>query len=173
MKKILFTLMLCSLLGSLIYWNTPDRMQFISKTEFHSDLKMISASALNINTTGCNLKQLKNEARIELDDYTFESMAYKPYEDFKDKNIIIAEFGVYGNEEYRILNISQGFINPLTINIYDKKHNLIQTNTYNNSIDKFDFKAQHSGNYQIEFIPSNEDKKNTNKKCIAFSLGYK
>lgn len=161
--------MLCSLLGSLIYWNKPNRIEFVSESTFHSDLKMISASALNINSTGCNLKQLKNEARIELDDYTFESMAYKPYEDFKDKNIIIAEFGVYSNENYRIINISQGFIKPLKINIYDKKHNLIQSNTNN----IFDFKASHSGNYQIEFIVAPEDTKNTNKKCIAFSLGYK
>jgi hypothetical protein len=173
MKKLLFTLIFCSLLGSLIYWNKPNRIEFVSESTFHSDMKMFASSALSINTTGCNLKQLKNEARIELDEYTFESMAYKPYEDFKDKNIVIAEFGVYGNEQYRIINISQGFINPLTINIYDKKHKLIQTNTYNYSIDKFDFKAESSGTYQIEFIPSNEDKKNINKKCVAFSLGYK
>jgi hypothetical protein len=169
MKKILFTLMLCSLLGSLIYWNKPNRIEFVSETYIHSDIKSFAASSLNINPTNCNLKQLKNEARIELDDYTFESMAYKPYEDFKDKNIVIAEFGVFNKEEYRILNISQGFVNPLKINIYDNKHKLIQSNINN----PFDFKAEHSGNYQIEFIPSIEDTKNTNKKCIAFSLGYK
>lgn len=169
MKKIIFTIVLTSLLGSLIYWNTPARIEFVSETTFHSDMKMFASSAMNINSTGCNLKQLKNEAKIELDDYTFESMAFKPYEDFKDKNIIVAEFGVYNNEEYRVINISQGFVNPLKINIYDKKHKLILSNTN----DKFDFKALHSGNYQIEFIPSNEDTKNTNKKCIAFSLGYK
>ena len=77
--------MLCSLLGSLIYWNNPDRIEFVSETSFHSDMKMFASSAMNINTTGCNLKQLKNEARIELDDYVFESMAYNPYDDFKDK----------------------------------------------------------------------------------------
>jgi hypothetical protein len=169
MKKILFTTILSSLLGIMIYWNYPSRIEFVSETSFHSDLKMLASSAINTNSTGCNLKQLKNEARIELDEYTFESMAYKPYEDFKDKNVIIAEFGVYSNENYRIINISQGFKNTLKINIYDKKHNLILSNTNN----PFDFKASHSGNYQIEFIPSNEDTKNTNKKCIAFSLGYK
>jgi hypothetical protein len=169
MKKLIFTIALTSLFASLIYWNIPSRIEFVSETSLHSNLKMLTSSALNINPTGCNLKQLKNEARIELDDYTFESMAYKPYEDFKDKNIIVAEFGVYNNEEYRVINISQGFIKPLKINIYDKKHNLILSNTNN----RFDFKASHSGNYQIEFIPSNEDTKNTNKKCIAFSLGYK
>ena len=165
--------MFCSLLGSLIYWNKPNRIEFVSETYIHSDIKSFAASSLDINTTGCNLKQLKNESILELDDYVFESLAYKAYEDFKDKNLVIAEFSLFSNENYRVLNLSQGFIRPLTINIYDKKHKLIQTNSNNYSLDRFDFKAQHSGTYQIEFIPSIEDTKNTNKKCIAFSLGYK
>jgi hypothetical protein len=76
---------------------------------------------------------------------------------------------IYNNENYRIINISQGFTKPLKINIYDKKHKLIQSNINN----PFDFQASHTGNFQIEFIVAPEDTKNVNKKCIAFSLGYK
>ena len=161
------------MLFTTIYWNlNDDRIQFVSERTIESYFTSIAASAIDINN-GCNIKQLKNEAKIELDEYVFESMAYKPLNDFVDKKLIVAEFSLFNNEDYRILNISQGFNYPLTINIYDKKHKLIQTNLNNPSIDTFDFKATSSGDYQIEFIPSPEDIKNVNKKCIAFSLGYK
>ena len=166
--------MLCSILFSTIYWNLDnEKIEFVSETTLESKFQFfVTASAMNI-TPDCSVKQLKNEAKIELDEYVFESLAYKPYKDFVDKKVIVAEFSLFNNEEYRIINLSQGFIKPLIINVYDKKHKLIQSNINNPSIDRFDFKAQHSGDYQIEFIASTEDINNVNKKCIAFSLGYK
>lgn len=173
MKKLTCILILTLTLGLTIYWNIKpkEQIEFVSETTFHSKINNLTASASDIQND-CNVKTLKNEAKIELDEYTFESMAYKPYKDFIDKKLIVAEFSVFNNEEYRVINISEGFIKPLTINLYDKKHKLIDSNI-NNQKQIFDFKATNSGNYTIEFVPSNEDTKNINKKCIAFSIGYK
>ena len=121
----------------------------------------------------CNEKTIKNEAKISLNDYTFESMAFKPYFEFDNKKIIKAEFSTFSGEKYRMVNISQNFLKPIIINIYDANDKLILTNKYDNSIDTFDFTTDKSGDYLIEFIISSEDAKTVKNKCVAFVLGYK
>ena len=136
-------------------------------------LTMVIAMMAQDSIAQCNEKTIKNEAKISLNDYTFESMAFKPYFEFDNKKVIKADFSTYSGEKYRIANISQNFLKPITINIYDADNKLFITNKYDNSIDTFDFTADKSGDYVIEFIISPEDTKNVKNKCVAFVLGYK
>jgi hypothetical protein len=136
-------------------------------------LTMVIAMMAQDSFAQCNEKTIKNEAKISLNDYTFESMAFKPYFEFDNKKIIKAEFSTFSGEKYRIVNISQNFLKPIIINIYDANNKLILTNKYDNSIDTFDFTTDKSGDYLIEFIVSSEDTKNVKNKCVAFVLGYK
>jgi len=136
-------------------------------------LTMVIAMMAQDSIAQCNEKTIKNEAKISLNDYTFESMAFKPYFEFDNKKVIKAEFSTFSGENYRIANISQNFLKPITINIYDVDNKLILTNKYDNSVDSFDFKTDKSGDYVIEFIISPEDTKNVKNKCVAFVLGYK
>jgi hypothetical protein len=136
-------------------------------------LTMVIAMMTQDSIAQCSQKTIKNEAKISLNDYTFESMAFKPYSEFDNKKVIKADFSTYSGEKYRIANISQNFLKPIIINIYDADNKLILTNKYDNSIDTFDFSADKSGDYVIEFIISPEDTKNVKNKCVAFVLGYK
>ena len=136
-------------------------------------LTMVIAMMAQDSIAQCNEKTIKNEAKISLNDYTFESMAFKSYSEFDNKKVIKAEFSTFSGEKYRIANISQNFLKPIIINIYDADNKLILTNKYDNSIDTFDFSTDKSGDYVIEFLISHEDTKNVKGKCVAFVLGYK
>jgi hypothetical protein len=136
-------------------------------------LTMTIAMMAQDSIAQCNEKTIKNEAKISLNDYTFESMAFKPYSEFDNKKVIKADFSAFNGEKYRMVNISQNFLKPIIINIYDVDNKLILTNKYDNSIDTFDFTTNKSGDYVVEFIISPEDTKNVKDKCVAFVLGYK
>jgi len=136
-------------------------------------LTMVIAMMAQDSFAQCNEKTIKNEAKISLNDYTFESMAFKPYSEFDNKKLIKAEFSTFSGEKYRMVNVCQNFLKPIIINIYDADNKLILTNKYDNSIDTFDFTTDKSGDYVIEFIISSEDAKNVKNKCVAFVLGYK
>ena len=82
-------------------------------------LTMVIAMMAQDSIAQCNEKTIKNEAKISLNDYTFESMAFKPYFEFGNKKLIKAEFSTFSGEKYRIVNISQNFLKPIIINIYD------------------------------------------------------
>lgn len=121
-----------------------------------------------------NMKQLKNEAKISLDNYIFESMAYKEYSEFENRKVVKASFDIFSNEEYRLVDISQGFTKKVIINIYDSKGKLFISNIYYQTLDTFDFKSKISGEYIIEFIFEKEDYNGNPKgKVVAFVLGYK
>jgi hypothetical protein len=121
----------------------------------------------------CDTKTIRKSLNISLDDYIFESMAYKPYNEFKDKEVVRANFEVFRNEEYRLVDISEGFEGRVIINIYDPKGVLFLSNVYKNNSKIFDFIAQYSDEYMIEYIFDKSESKNPNNKCVAFGLGYK
>jgi hypothetical protein len=123
--------------------------------------------------TNINMKQLKNEAKIALNDYTFESMAYKSYDSFENKKSVKAEFSVFSGEKYKISDISQGFKKPIILNLYDSKDKIVASNVYYPTCDTFEFVAQYSGEYVIEFVFNKEDYEKFKGKFVAFVLGYK
>ena len=125
------------------------------------------------NNTNLNMKQLKNEAKIALNDYIFESMAYRDYDSFDNKKSVKAEFSVFKGEVYKVSDISQGFSKPIILNLYDSKDKIIASNVYYPKCDTFEFVAQYSGEYVIEFVFNKEDYEKPKSKVVAFVLGYK
>jgi hypothetical protein len=138
---------------------------------------LIIAMVITMITTNgfaqCDSKTIKNNILLSLDDYTYESFAYKALKDCENKEAVKATFSIFKNENYRIVDASSGFNGRVTINLYDSKGKLFISNVYMQNANVFDFKAKYSGNYMIEYIFSKEDYDNPKNKCIAFGIGYR
>jgi hypothetical protein len=132
----------------------------------------ISILMAQIGMAQCDTKTIRKNINYNLDEYVYESFAYKQYDEFENKKNIKAVFEVYTNRKYRLIDVSEGLqINPV-INIYDSKNKLIISNNHYKKNKIFDFKTKKSETYIIEYIINNEDVKNPKNKCIAFGLGY-
>jgi hypothetical protein len=121
----------------------------------------------------CDSKTIRKNVIISLDEYTYESFAYKGLNECEYKKIVRATFEVFKNEEYRLVDVSEGFEGKVIINIYDSKGKLFMSNVYMQTADVFDFKAKYLGEYMIEYIFEKKDHNKPENKCIAFGLGYK
>jgi len=121
----------------------------------------------------CSDKTIKRLCKEGLGTYIFESAAFKPLTAFgAKKNVVEAAFSVYSQESYRVLNLCQGFSDVVEFAIYDTEHNLLFSNKTDKSIKFYDFVAQKSGDFTIEFkIPAADLKSTTS--CVAFAIGYK
>ena len=121
----------------------------------------------------CNTKTIRKNVNISLDEYIYESLAYKSYNEFEKKDVVKATFSLFKNEQYRLVDVSEGFEGRVIINIYDSKGKLFISNVYMGDGKVFDFTAKYSGEYTIEYIFDKKDIKKPNNKCVAFGLGYK
>jgi len=121
----------------------------------------------------CSDKTIKKLCKEGLGTYIFESAAFKPLTAFgAKKNLVEAAFSVYSQESYRVLNLCQGFSDVVEFSIYDTEHNLLFSNKSDKSVKFYDFVAQKSGDFTIEFRIPPADMKSTSC-CVAFSIGYK
>jgi hypothetical protein len=121
----------------------------------------------------CSDKTIKKLCKEGLGTYIFESAAFKPLTAFgSKKNVVEAAFSVYSQESYRVLNLCQGFSDVVEFAIYDTDHNLLFSNKSDKSVKFYDFVAQKSGDFTIEFKIPSADMKSTNC-CVAFAIGYK
>ena len=136
---------------------------------------IISAMLLMTQTSfaQCDTKTIRKSVNFSLDEYIYESLAYKTYNEFERKDAVQATFSVFKNEEYRLVDVSEGFEGRVIINIYDTKGKLFVSNVYKNDNRVFDFTAKYSGDYTIEYIFDKKDINNPNNKCVAFGIGYK
>lgn len=121
----------------------------------------------------CDSKTIRKVINFNLDEYIYESCAFKSYNEFEKKDVVQATFDLFKNEQYRLVDVSDGFEGRVIINIYDSKGRLFVSNVYMNNAKIFDFTAKYSGEYMIEYIFDKKDINNPNNKCIAFGLGYK
>jgi hypothetical protein len=121
----------------------------------------------------CDTKTIRKNVNFSLDEYIYESLAYKSYNEFERKDAVQATFSVFKNEEYRLVDVSSGFEGRVIINLYDSKNKLFASNVYMGDGKVFDFTANYSSDYTIEYIFDKKDIKNPNNKCVAFGLGYK
>ncbi|HOY95118.1 MAG TPA: hypothetical protein PK509_05240 [Catalimonadaceae bacterium] len=121
----------------------------------------------------CSDKTIKKLCKEGLGTYIFESAAFKPLSAFgAKKNLVEAAFSVYSQESYRVLNLCQGFSDVVEFAIYDTDHNLLFSNKSDKSVKFYDFVAQKSGDFTIEFKIPPADMKSTSC-CVAFAIGYK
>ena len=121
----------------------------------------------------CDTKTIRKNVNFSLDEYIYESLAYKSYNEFEKKDAVQATFSVFKNEQYRLVDVSSGFEGRVIINLYDSKNKLFASNVYMGDGKVFDFTANYSSDYTIEYIFDKKDIKNPNNKCVAFGLGYK
>ncbi len=121
----------------------------------------------------CNTKTIRKSVNLSLDEYIYESLAYKSFNEFENKEVVRATFDVFRNEQYRLVDVSEGFEGRVIINLYDSKNRLFVSNVYMGDANTFDFTAKYSGEYMIEYIFDKKDINNPNNRCVAFGLGYK
>jgi len=121
----------------------------------------------------CDTKTIRKSVNFYLDEYIYESLAFKSYNEFENKEVIKANFSLFKNEQYRLVDVSSGFEERVIINLYDSKNRLFVSNVYMGDGKVFDFTAKYSGEYMVEYIFDKKDIKNPNNKCVAFGLGYK
>ena len=131
------------------------------------------ASIVQIAQAQCSDKTIKRLCKDGLGTYVFESAAFKPLTAFgAKKNVVEAAFSVYSQESYRVLNLCQGFSDVIEFSIYDTEHNLLFSNKTDKTVKSYDFVAQKSGDFTIEFRIPPADMKSTSC-CVAFAIGYK
>ena len=121
----------------------------------------------------CDTKTIRKSVNFSLDEYIYESLAFKSYNEFENKEVVKATFDLFKNEQYRLTDVSSGFEGRVIINIYDSKNRLFVSNVYMGDGKVFDFTAKYSGEYMVEYIFDKKDINNPNNKCVAFGLGYK
>ena len=121
----------------------------------------------------CDTKTIRKSVNFSLDEYIYESLAFKSYNEFENKEVVKATFELFKNEQYRLIDVSEGFEERVIINLYDSKNRLFVSNVYMGDGKVFDFTAKYSGEYMVEYIFDKKDIKNPNNKCVAFGLGYK
>jgi hypothetical protein len=141
--------------------------RFTSDTDLNPISELIDFPSDN---ESCNKKHIKNYATIFLQKFQLESIAYREYNDFKDKKNIKAVFSTYSGETYRIIDLSEGFQDSVTMNIYNSKGTQIYSSKSSSKI--FDFLSESSEDFTIEWIFNKADYLKPNKKCVAFALGY-
>lgn len=121
----------------------------------------------------CSDKIVKKGTKEGLGTYIFESAAFKPLSAFgSNKNTVEAAFSVYSQESYRVLNLCQGFAEATEFSVYDSDRNLLFSSAKEAGKNNYDFVAQKSGDYTIQFKIAGADQKNSNA-CVAFAIGYK
>lgn len=136
-------------------------------------LTMTVLAGANTLFAQCSDKVIKKLCKEGLGTYIFESAAFKPLTAFgAKKNVVEAAFSVYSQESYRVLNLCQGFSDVVEFAIYDTDHNLLFSNKSDKSVKFYDFVAQKSGDFTIEFKIPPADMKSTSC-CVAFAIGYK
>ncbi len=121
----------------------------------------------------CSDKIIKKGTKEGLGTYIFESAAFKPLSAFgTNKNVVEAAFSVYSQESYRVLNLCQGFGEAPEFAIYDSEKNMLFSSAKEGGKATYDFVAQKSGDYTIQFKIAGADQKN-GSACVAFAIGYK
>ena len=136
-------------------------------------LSICVASFANQAQAQCSDKTIKRLCKDGLGTYIFESAAFKPLTAFGAKKAVVeAAFSVYSQESYRVLNLCQGFSDVVEFAIYDTDHNMLFSNKSDKSVKFYDFVAQKSGDFSIEFRIPSADMKSTSC-CVAFAIGYK
>lgn len=121
----------------------------------------------------CSDKVIKKATKEGLGTYIFESAAFKPLSSFtSSKGMVEAAFSVYSQESYRVINLCQGFSEVPEFSIYDTEKNLLFSSSKEKGKTNYDFVAQKSGDYIIQFKIPAADAKNGGA-CVAFAIGYK
>jgi hypothetical protein len=132
----------------------------------------ISASFMDFYQTGDD-RTIKYECIKKLGGYTYESSTFQNYSNFKKRSVVTATFDVYSNEMYRVIDLSTGFTRPVTINLYDTDGKLFLSNKSDKSKKVFDFLANKSGTFVMEYNFSKEDQLVIKDKVVAFGIGYR
>lgn len=136
-------------------------------------LSLVFFTTVGETMAQCSDKAIKKLTKEGLGTYIFESAAFKPLTAFgAKKNVVEAAFSVYSQESYRVLNLCQGFSDLVEFAIYDTEHNLLFSNKSDKNVKFYDFVAQKSGDFTIEFKIPPADLKSTSC-CVAFAIGYK
>jgi hypothetical protein len=172
MKKFFLYVAICTfVVVSLSSFVFRESTRFVSETEsfefFPSELNEI------FKPGNCKGREIHSIVKHALDNYIFESSAYKDYEEFKDKRVIEAVFSVYENESYRFVEASQGMTEEYRIRIFDdKKTEVFSILTKSSNAMSLEFVAPRSGDYKVQYIFTAKEAKNPKGKCVAFALGY-
>lgn len=122
----------------------------------------------------CQRQTVKINGINNLKPYLFELVAFTEV-NTDETQPLEASFVVYKKERYRLVTMLSGFIENVEVNLYDNNKNLLYSSSEGKDdgmVGKFDFEAQETGKYVIEFIfpPAREDFVGIG--CIAFMLGY-
>jgi hypothetical protein len=121
----------------------------------------------------CSNREIHLAAIKELGEYNYENSITKPYYIFKNRKTILASIQIYGKESYRVINLSSGFKIPPTVTILDGDGKIVFNNEKDKSQRIFDFYAESSGDYIIEYKFEKEDYTKPANKCVSFAIGYK
>lgn len=118
----------------------------------------------------CSDKVIRKIIKDGLEQYVFETASSKPFNSFGEpRKSIDAGFTVYAKENYRVLNLCQGFNQPVEFIILDADKKEI-FRSQDMAQNKYDFTAEKGGEYTIRF---KFQEQNNPDACVAFAIGYK
>lgn len=119
----------------------------------------------------CDAKKFRKMTKEGLGQYIFETASSKAFNEFAEpRKMIDAAFSVYAQENYRVLNLCDGFTSPVEFTVYDSDKKQIFTNASDLTKTKFDFTAEKTGDYIIRFKFTEAQNPNA---CVSFCVGYR
>jgi len=160
-------------IGSFIILPKRGKIEFIEVSKESIDFSRIMEYIFNKDSDNtCNLKEINLSAISKLGEYNYENSITKPYYVFKNKKTVLASIQIYSGESYRIIDLSTGFIKAPSLSVLDTEGKILFDNERNRGQRIFDFYAQTSGDYIIEYKFEKEDYTKPANKCVSFAIGY-
>jgi hypothetical protein len=128
----------------------------------------------------CKAKEIVKKSKANISKpYKYDSYAVNEIEFTEKEKKVEVQFTAFQGQKYRLVFLTSGFEEPVTLNIYDKSNRVKKgrNKVYDNEqgIDNnfWSFEPPKSGNYFIEYsIPPSIDPQKFHKGCIVMIIGY-
>lgn len=119
----------------------------------------------------CDRSHLRKRGRERLSPYLYDMVAFTEVS-LQQPQPVEGSFTVYKKQKYRFVSLAQGVGKSIAFKVYDDERNLLFSNEDKPKVKHFDFKADETAEYTVQFElppPSNQRK---GVACVAFMLGY-
>lgn len=119
----------------------------------------------------CDEKLQKQTLKDVQAGYQLEIQSNRPYTSFADgTRTITATFVAYAMDKYRVMNLCNGFSEPVEFVVKDVDDEVLYSSVEQPQNRTFDFTATKNGIYKVVFKVA---RLHNPQGCIAYAVGYK
>jgi len=130
---------------------------------------LIAGFTVSTSMAQCSDKEVRKNTKSGLESYVFETASAKSYNTFSEpRNIVDAAITVFADEDYRFINLCNGFDQAVEWQVIDANGKAIFTGKGEQKF--FDYKPRVGGDFILRFKFKEISNPNA---CVAYAVGYK